>query len=149
MATKPLDADLCGTPLAQTKYHSMVGALIYLTASRPDIVHATCYCARYQARPTEKHPKEDRAGCPDSLKSTSGGIENLGGDKLVRWSSKKQDLIMEYLVNISKKRAFWSLNEDILKIYYSDYQYAVSIKEDTAYPCLHSPKTTKETCSIR
>ncbi|GKA85112.1 hypothetical protein Tco_0806766 [Tanacetum coccineum] len=34
-------------------------------------------------------------------------------------------------------------------IFYSDYQYVVSIKEDTAYPCLHSPKTTKETCSIR
>ncbi|GJZ42196.1 hypothetical protein Tco_0589082 [Tanacetum coccineum] len=33
-------------------------------------------------------------------------------------------LIMEYLVNISKRRAFWSLNEDILKIYYSDNQYA-------------------------
>ncbi|GJS60688.1 hypothetical protein Tco_0655472 [Tanacetum coccineum] len=56
---------------------------------------------------------------------------------------------MEYLVNISKRRAFWSLNEDILKIYYSDYQYAVSIKEDTAYPCMHSPKTTKERRSIR
>ncbi|GKB20586.1 zf-CCHC domain-containing protein [Tanacetum coccineum] len=27
--------------------------------------------------------------------------------------------------------------------YYSEDQYAVSIKEDTAYPCLHSPKTTK------
>ncbi|GKA24756.1 hypothetical protein Tco_0710789, partial [Tanacetum coccineum] len=58
-------------------------------------------------------------------------------------------LIMEYLVNISKRRAFWSLNEDILKIYYSDDQYAVSIKEDTAYPCLHSPNTTKERRSIR
>ncbi|GJT34935.1 retrovirus-related pol polyprotein from transposon TNT 1-94 [Tanacetum coccineum] len=32
---------------------------------------------------------------------------------------------------------------------YSDNQYAVSIKEDTAYSCLHSPKTTKETSSIR
>ncbi|GJR16108.1 putative ribonuclease H-like domain-containing protein [Tanacetum coccineum] len=31
--------------------------------------------------------------------------------------------------------------------YYSDKQYAVSIKEDTAYLCLHSPKTTKETRS--
>ncbi|GKA38102.1 hypothetical protein Tco_0724667 [Tanacetum coccineum] len=59
------------------------------------------------------------------------------------------EVIMEYLVNISKRRAFWSLNEDILKINDSDYQYAVSIKEDTAYPCLHSPKTTKETSSIR
>ncbi|GKC08553.1 hypothetical protein Tco_1000163, partial [Tanacetum coccineum] len=56
---------------------------------------------------------------------------------------------MEYLVNISKRRTFWSLNEDILKIKDSDYQYAVSIKEDTAYLCLHSPKTTKETSSIR
>ncbi|GJW28452.1 retrovirus-related pol polyprotein from transposon TNT 1-94 [Tanacetum coccineum] len=55
----------------------------------------------------------------------------------------------EYLVNISKRRTFWSLNEDILKINDSDYQYAVSIKEDTAYPCLHSPKTTKETSLIR
>ncbi|GJY54878.1 hypothetical protein Tco_0446542 [Tanacetum coccineum] len=58
-------------------------------------------------------------------------------------------VITEYLVNIRKRRAFWSLNEDILKINDSDYQYAVSIKEDTAYPCLHSPKTTKERMSIR
>ncbi|GJT49751.1 hypothetical protein Tco_0975908 [Tanacetum coccineum] len=53
-------------------------------------------------------------------------------------------VITEYLVNINKRRAFWSLNEDILKIYYSKDQYAVSIKEDTTYPCLHSPKTTKD-----
>nr|GFB83173.1 retrovirus-related Pol polyprotein from transposon TNT 1-94 [Tanacetum cinerariifolium] len=123
MATKHLDADLSGTPVDQTKYRSMVGALMYLTASRPDIMHATCYCARYQAQPTEKHltavkrifrylkdtihmglwyPKftgfeltafsdSDHAGCLDSRKSTSGGIQFLGGDKLIGWSSKKQD----------------------------------------------------------
>ncbi|GKA90845.1 uncharacterized mitochondrial protein-like protein [Tanacetum coccineum] len=56
---------------------------------------------------------------------------------------------MEYLVNYSKRRAFWSLNKDILKINDSDNQYVVSIEEDTAYPCLHSSKTTKETSSIR
>ncbi|GJW11214.1 retrovirus-related pol polyprotein from transposon TNT 1-94 [Tanacetum coccineum] len=44
MATKHLDADLSGTPVDQMKYHSMVGALMYLTASRPNI-----------AKPTEKH----------------------------------------------------------------------------------------------
>nr|GFA85168.1 retrovirus-related Pol polyprotein from transposon TNT 1-94 [Tanacetum cinerariifolium] len=123
MATKHLDADLSGTPVDQTKYHSKVGALMYLTASRPDIMHATCYCARYQVQPTEKHltavkrifwylkdtihmglwyPKDigfelnafsdsDHAGCLDSRKSTSGGIQFLGGDKLVSWSTKKQD----------------------------------------------------------
>nr|GEU69093.1 hypothetical protein [Tanacetum cinerariifolium] len=33
----------------------------------------------------------DHVGCLDSCKSTSGGIQFLGGDKLVSWSSKKQD----------------------------------------------------------
>nr|GFB68868.1 Gag-Pol polyprotein [Tanacetum cinerariifolium] len=33
----------------------------------------------------------DHTGCLDSHKSTSGGIQFLGGDKLVSWSSKKQD----------------------------------------------------------
>ncbi|GJY68403.1 gag-pol polyprotein [Tanacetum coccineum] len=57
-ATKPLDTDMSGTHGDETKYRSMVGSLMYLIASRPDIVHATCYCACYQARPTEKHLKE-------------------------------------------------------------------------------------------
>ncbi|GJU55772.1 retrovirus-related pol polyprotein from transposon TNT 1-94 [Tanacetum coccineum] len=54
MATKHLDADLSGTLVDQTKCRSMVRAIMYLTTSRPDIVHATCYCARYQPKPTEK-----------------------------------------------------------------------------------------------
>nr|GFA77436.1 ribonuclease H-like domain-containing protein [Tanacetum cinerariifolium] len=123
MATKHLDADLSGTPVDQTKYRSKVGALTYLTESRPDIMHATCYCARYQVKSTEKHltavkrifrylkdtvhmglwyPKDtgfeltafldlEYAGCLDSRKSTFGGIQFLGGDKLVSWSSKKHD----------------------------------------------------------
>nr|GEY89049.1 integrase, catalytic region, zinc finger, CCHC-type, peptidase aspartic, catalytic [Tanacetum cinerariifolium] len=53
-----LDLDQIGTSVDATKYRSMIGALIYLTLSRPDIVHATCVCARYQAHPTEKHLKE-------------------------------------------------------------------------------------------
>ncbi|GJX57178.1 retrovirus-related pol polyprotein from transposon TNT 1-94 [Tanacetum coccineum] len=59
MATKPkLDADLSGEPVDQTDYRSKIGSLMYLTSSRQDIVQAVCYCARYQARPTEKHLKE-------------------------------------------------------------------------------------------
>nr|GEU35075.1 uncharacterized mitochondrial protein AtMg00810-like [Tanacetum cinerariifolium] len=46
------------TPVDATKYRSMIGALMYLTSSRPDIVHATCLCARYQAKPIKKHLKE-------------------------------------------------------------------------------------------
>nr|GEX68039.1 hypothetical protein [Tanacetum cinerariifolium] len=53
-----LDLDQIGTPVDATKYRSMIGALMYLTSSRPNIVHATCVCARYQAQPTERHLKE-------------------------------------------------------------------------------------------
>nr|GEY97052.1 retrovirus-related Pol polyprotein from transposon TNT 1-94 [Tanacetum cinerariifolium] len=123
MAMKPkLDADLSGNPVDQTDYRGKIRSLMYLTSSRPDIVQAICFCARYQSRLTEKHLKEvkrifrylrgtinmglwypkgssfgltafsdvDHAGCIDSPKSTSGGIQFLC-DKLVSWMSKKQD----------------------------------------------------------
>ncbi|GKC36314.1 hypothetical protein Tco_1048698 [Tanacetum coccineum] len=53
-----LDFDQNSSPVDATKYRSMIGALMYLTSSRPDIVHAICLCSRYQAKPTEKHLKE-------------------------------------------------------------------------------------------
>ncbi|GKC89797.1 retrovirus-related pol polyprotein from transposon TNT 1-94 [Tanacetum coccineum] len=59
LATKPkLDVDLSGEPIDQSDYRSKIGSLMYLTSSRPDLVQAVCYCARYQARPTQKHLKE-------------------------------------------------------------------------------------------
>nr|GEZ88010.1 retrovirus-related Pol polyprotein from transposon TNT 1-94 [Tanacetum cinerariifolium] len=54
----PSDADLSGNPVDQTDYRNKIGSLMYLTSSRPDIVQAVCFCARYQSRPTEKHLKE-------------------------------------------------------------------------------------------
>nr|GEX89771.1 putative ribonuclease H-like domain-containing protein [Tanacetum cinerariifolium] len=53
-----LGLDQIGTLVDVTKYRSMIGALMYLTSSRPNIVHATCVCARYQAHPTKKYLKE-------------------------------------------------------------------------------------------
>ncbi|GJY44795.1 retrovirus-related pol polyprotein from transposon TNT 1-94 [Tanacetum coccineum] len=49
------DADLQGTPVDATHYCSMIGSLMYLTSSRPDLIYAICLCAWYQAKPTEKH----------------------------------------------------------------------------------------------
>ncbi|GJU26465.1 retrovirus-related pol polyprotein from transposon TNT 1-94 [Tanacetum coccineum] len=50
-----LDEDPLGIPIDQTRFHCMVGSLMYLTASRPDLVFAVCMYARYQASPTKKH----------------------------------------------------------------------------------------------
>ncbi|GJR46996.1 retrotransposon protein, putative, ty1-copia subclass [Tanacetum coccineum] len=50
-----LDEDTQGKAVDPTHYRRMVGTLMYLTASRPNLTFAVCMCARYQAKPTEKH----------------------------------------------------------------------------------------------
>ncbi|KAI3510618.1 hypothetical protein L1887_17750 [Cichorium endivia] len=50
-----LDSDLSGKSVDQKTYRGMIGSLLYLTSSRPDIMFATCLCARYQANPKESH----------------------------------------------------------------------------------------------
>ncbi|GJT33802.1 retrovirus-related pol polyprotein from transposon TNT 1-94 [Tanacetum coccineum] len=56
MAERPnLDEDKGGKLIDPTRFRGMVGSLMYLSASRPDIVFAVCMCARYQAKPTEMH----------------------------------------------------------------------------------------------
>nr|GEZ50926.1 uncharacterized mitochondrial protein AtMg00810-like [Tanacetum cinerariifolium] len=119
-----LKLDLVGKPVDHTDYRSMIGSLMYATSSRPNIMFATCMCARYSANPNEHHvsavkrifrylkgtinlglwyPKDygfdltayldaDHAGCHLDRKSTSGTVQFLG-DKLVCWSSKKQNCV--------------------------------------------------------
>nr|GEU50245.1 uncharacterized mitochondrial protein AtMg00810-like [Tanacetum cinerariifolium] len=50
-----LDEDKEGKVVDPSHYRGMVGTLLYLTTSRPDLQFAICMCAQYQARPTEKH----------------------------------------------------------------------------------------------
>ncbi|GJW55787.1 retrovirus-related pol polyprotein from transposon TNT 1-94 [Tanacetum coccineum] len=137
-----------------------------------DLVACRCYCARYQARPTQKHLKEvkrifkylkgtinmglwypkdsgfeltafsdaDHAGCLDTRKSTSGGIQFLG-DKLVSWMSKKQNCTAmssaeaEYVaLSASCAQVMWmrtqlkvyGFNYNIILLYY-DSQSAIAI----------------------
>nr|GEU94263.1 retrotransposon protein, putative, unclassified [Tanacetum cinerariifolium] len=50
-----LDEDKEGKAVDPSYYRGMIGTLLFLTASRPDLQFAICMCARYQARPTVKH----------------------------------------------------------------------------------------------
>ncbi|GJX58776.1 hypothetical protein Tco_0290166 [Tanacetum coccineum] len=50
-----LDEDKEGKVVDPSHYSGMIGTLLYLTSSRPDLQFSICMCARYQARPTEKH----------------------------------------------------------------------------------------------
>jgi hypothetical protein len=48
-----LDLDTGGKSVDQTVYQSMIGSLLYLCASRPDIMLSVCMCTRFQADPKE------------------------------------------------------------------------------------------------
>jgi hypothetical protein len=50
-----LDLDEGGNPVDQTLYRSMIGSLLYLIASRPDIMFNFCMCARFQENPKKAH----------------------------------------------------------------------------------------------
>ncbi|GKA24172.1 hypothetical protein Tco_0710205 [Tanacetum coccineum] len=50
-----LDEDTQGKAVDPTRYRGMVGTLMYVIASRLDLIFVVCKCARYQAKPTEKH----------------------------------------------------------------------------------------------
>ncbi|GJR26201.1 retrotransposon protein, putative, unclassified, partial [Tanacetum coccineum] len=148
LATKPkLDADLSRKPGDQTNYRSMIGSLMYLTSSRPDLVQA--------------YPKDSgfeltafsdvyHVGCIDTRKSTSGGIHFLG-DKLVSWMSKKQDYTTmslakaEYVaLSTSCAQVMWMRTQ--LKDYgfnYSKIPLYCDSQQSHATPCsTHIPSTS-------
>ncbi|WVZ70690.1 hypothetical protein U9M48_019333 [Paspalum notatum var. saurae] len=114
-----LDADEDGEAVDQKEFRGMIGSLLYLMATRPDIQFAVCLCARYQASPRTSHRQAvkcifslvfgtarvllslrgfsdaDHAGCRIDRKSTSGTCQLLG-TSLVSWSSRKQACIPVY-----------------------------------------------------
>jgi hypothetical protein len=52
-----LDSDASGNMVDQKLYRSMIGSLLYMTASRPDVMFSVCMCARFHASPRESHLK--------------------------------------------------------------------------------------------
>ncbi|GJU80634.1 retrovirus-related pol polyprotein from transposon TNT 1-94 [Tanacetum coccineum] len=77
-----LDEDLQGTPINSTLYRGMIGSLMYLIYSRPDLIYAVCLCAWYQVKPTKKHLQAVKR----SLRYLKGTI-NMG-----LWYSKDIDM---------------------------------------------------------
>ncbi|GJZ01332.1 hypothetical protein Tco_0519293 [Tanacetum coccineum] len=79
---KPLVKDEEASDVDVHLYRSMIGSLMYVTASRPDIMFAVCACSRFQVTPRPSHYK----------KSTTGGCQFLGR-RLITWQCKKQTIV--------------------------------------------------------
>jgi hypothetical protein len=52
-----LNSDASGNMVDQTMYQSTIGSLLYVTASRLDVMFSVCMCVRFQASPRESHLK--------------------------------------------------------------------------------------------
>ncbi|GKB29779.1 hypothetical protein Tco_0869180 [Tanacetum coccineum] len=91
-----LDEDLQGKPVDATLYHGMIGSLMYLTASRPNLNYVVCLCARYQTKPTEKHLQAVK-----QIFRYLNGTINIG-----LWYSKDTDMSLTAYANAD--RAGWS-----------------------------------------
>ncbi|GKD71978.1 retrovirus-related pol polyprotein from transposon TNT 1-94, partial [Tanacetum coccineum] len=114
---KPLVKDGDATDVDENLYRSMIGSLMYLTASRLNIMFAVCACARFQVNPKTSHllylkgkptlglwysrdsPFElvaytdsDYAGATQDRKSTTRGCQFLG-NRMISWQCKKQNVV--------------------------------------------------------
>ena len=97
-----LSRDAADVEVDPTLYQSMIGSLLYLTTSRPDIAFSVEVCAQFQVAPKESHltavkriiwySDANWARCIDDRKSTFGGFFYLGNN-LVSWMTKKQNSI--------------------------------------------------------
>nr|GEX54164.1 hypothetical protein [Tanacetum cinerariifolium] len=86
-----LDEDREGKAVDLSHYRGMIGTLLYLTASRPDLQFAICMCARYQARPTEKHLLQMRIMLTAKILAEVHLEVQFLGERLISWSSKRQN----------------------------------------------------------
>ncbi|GJX61799.1 putative ribonuclease H-like domain-containing protein [Tanacetum coccineum] len=103
-SNKPLVKDEDGEDVDVHVYRSMIGSLMYLTASRPDIMFAVCACARFQVTPKASHLNavkrifSDYGGASIDRKSTISGCQFLDANccRQVLWI---QNQMMDYGFN--------------------------------------------------
>ncbi|KAL0441042.1 UNVERIFIED_CONTAM: Retrovirus-related Pol polyprotein from transposon RE2 [Sesamum radiatum] len=81
-------------------YRSLIGSLLYLTATRPDIMFGTCLLSRFMQSPSQVHYAAAKRilrylrGSVDDMKSTSGYTFSLGSG-IFSWASKKQATVAQ------------------------------------------------------
>ncbi|GKD27892.1 putative ribonuclease H-like domain-containing protein [Tanacetum coccineum] len=86
---RPLTKDEEAADVDVHLYRSMIGSLMYLTASRPDIMFAYPRVSLFEL---EAYSDNDHAGANLDRKSTTGGCQFLGR-RLISWHCKKQTIV--------------------------------------------------------
>ncbi|GKE52453.1 putative ribonuclease H-like domain-containing protein, partial [Tanacetum coccineum] len=94
-SNKPLVKDEDGMDVDVHVYRSMIGSLVYLTASMPDIMFAVCAYARDSPFELEAFSNSDYGGASLDRKSKIGGCQFLGR-RLISWQCKKHTIVANF-----------------------------------------------------
>nr|GEV93494.1 hypothetical protein [Tanacetum cinerariifolium] len=116
-----LDEDLSGTSVDQTRFRSMVGSLMYLTASRPDLVFAGLWFPKDTAMALTAYADADHAGCQDTRRSTSGSAQFLR-DNLILWMRSQ---LTDYGFDFNKIPLYCD-NRSAITLYCNNVQHSRS-----------------------
>ncbi|GJZ86416.1 hypothetical protein Tco_0658026 [Tanacetum coccineum] len=118
-----LDEDPLGKAVDPTRYYGMIGSLMYLTSSRPDLVFAVCdSCIALTA-----YADADHASCQDTIRSTSSSMQLLG-ERLVSWSSQLTDYGLGF-----NKIPLYCDNKSAIALCCSNIQHSRSKHIDVRY----------------
>ncbi|GKD01897.1 uncharacterized mitochondrial protein-like protein [Tanacetum coccineum] len=88
----PLIKDADGEDIDEHMYRSMIGSLMYLTSSRPDIMFAVCVCAKFQVNPKVSHLHAVKRIFRYLKGSPQRGLSFLRC-RLISWQCKKQTMV--------------------------------------------------------
>eukprot|EP00253_Pinus_taeda_P025696 PITA_25696 len=75
-----------------TMYRQLVGNLIYLTTTRPDLAYSVSVLSQFMSKPLESFLDSDWAGNLDDRKSITGYTFSIGSE-VIAWSSEKQSVV--------------------------------------------------------
>nr|GEY31457.1 hypothetical protein [Tanacetum cinerariifolium] len=105
-----LDEDKEGKAVDPSHYHGMIGTLLYLTASRPDL---QLQSASDSSVALTAFADADHVGCQDTRRSTSGSVQFLR-EMLISWSSKRYHFIKEQVEN------------EVIELYFVNTEYQLA-----------------------
>lgn len=92
-----IDRDRDGEKVDETQYKQLIGSLVYIKATRPDLMYSVSLLSRFMSNPTHSHTligytDSDYAGGVEDRKSTSGYVF-LISNGAVAWTSIKQSIV--------------------------------------------------------
>ncbi|GJR53753.1 putative ribonuclease H-like domain-containing protein, partial [Tanacetum coccineum] len=133
-------------------YRSMIGSLMYLTSSRPDIMFSVCACLRFQVQPKVSHLNAVKMifrylkGGPnlDLWKSTTGGCQFLGS-RLISWQCKNQTVLAnstteaEYITASYCRGQVLCIQNQMLDYGYNFMQTKIHVDNESAICVVKNP----------